>query len=1715
MTGKGKPRMDLLPEIQELRSRLEEAEDALRAIRSGEVDALVCSSPAGDRIYTLKGADHPYRVFFESMNEGAVTMTFEGLILFCNPRFAELVSAPREEVLGMSFLDFVAEDLRHSVSALIAEVGPESRALETFLKAKGNENPAVPVSISASLLRTDDMEAACVIVTDLRVLRVMERLREANEELAAANEELRVSRDRLEASEAGLRESRAAVLEALEDAIRARRLAEETSEELRREIARRKEVEDELRRNGERLKSLYASMSEGLAMHEIVYEDGRAVDYVVADVNPAYEKITGLVRNVAVGKRASELYGTGEAPYIDIYAKVASTGESFAFEAYFPPMKRYFAISVFSPGKGKFATVFQDITVRRRAEEERETVAGFLHLANESKGTDDLIHAATDFFQRKSGCEAVGIRLRREHDYPYYETRGFPKEFVLLENSLCSRDGEGRLILDGAGNPVLECMCDNVICGRFDPSKPFFTEKGSFWTNSTTELLTSTTDADRQARTRNRCNGEGYESVALIGLRAGEERLGLLQLNDRRKGRFSPEGLSLWESLADYLAISLSRFAAGERIVRAKQEWERTFDSVPDLIAIMDNRHRVRRVNAAMARRLGRSPAECIGLPCHEVVHGTSVPPAFCPQCRTLQDGREHIEEVREERLGGDFLVSTTPMYDDKGQMIGSVHVAHDITERKRVEEELRQSRERLAWVLGITGVGTWLNKMPLGSLNWDEKTKQLFCVPAGTEPTVDLFWSRLHPDDREPTRLAVEKAVRERSLYEIDHRVVNPVTGEVRWVRSAGQATYGADGTPVRFDGINYDITEQKRGEEALRRSEGLYRAIGESIDYGIWICAPDGRNIYASESFLRLVGITQQQCSDFGWGDVLHPDDAEQTIAAWKECVRTGGTWDIEHRFRGVDGDWHPVLARGVPVHDEQGRIICWAGINLDISRLKQAEERLAYLASFPERNPNPVMEVSLDGAIRYSNPATRRLLPDLEIQGLAHPWFMHWTALAQPFRDGLTGSAQRDVTVRERTFQQSLQYFPDGRFVRIYGLDVTARRQAEEALRQSREDLDRAQAVGQIGSWRLDVLRNILTWSDENYRIFGVPKGTPLTYESFLATIHPDDRQCVDMMWNAALRGEPYDIEHRIVVDAQVKWVREKAYLEFDEEDTLIGGFGITQDITERKQAEVALRESEENLRKAREALQEANEELECRIRQRTEELRRAYRDLEKKTHDLNERLKELNCLNTVHRLLSGEGVPMASALYEVVNVIPSGWQFPETTGACVTLSGLEFKTVNYRDTPWKLQRPIRIQGAVQGSLSVVYCTERPAIDAGPFMKEEDALIGTIAELIGDFLERMRNRSMIEESEARYRRVSQQLNALLDALSDMLVLLSSDLKILWVNKAASARADLTPEALVGQTSESFWAGLGVNRDDCPAPICFQSGQRITARLEIPGSTIWDVMAIPVKDESGTVKNVILDARDITRELRLHEEAVRSARLASLGELAAGVAHEINNPINSIINYAQILANRADPPSREHEFAEEIVNEGGRIAGIVRGLLGFARDRSDVKHPVALQNILEATFVLTNAQLRRDGIKLRVIMPQDLPPIRANQQQIQQVFLNLISNARYALNKKYHGPHQDKTLDIRGESCTVEGKPHVRIEVCDHGSGIPKNIQHKVISPFFTTKPPSEGTGLGLSISHGIVADHGGRLTLESVEGEYTTVMIDLPAEAPEEAP
>lgn len=321
---------------------------------------------------------------------------------------------------------------------------------------------------------------------------------------------------------------------------------------------------------------LTANMLNGFAYCKMIFENGKSTDFVYLQINEAFERITGLNRGKVVGKRVLKVIPGIERSNPEVfetYGRVSCSGKAEELETFFQPLNLWLHLSVYSPIKGYFAVIFEDITERKKAETEQEMIIEFLRIANTTTNTRDLIKASADFFQRQSGCDAVGIRLREGDDYPYYETRGFPSEHVRLENKLCAKDEAGCLIRDFKGDPIIECMCGNVICGRFDPSKKFFTEKGSFWANDTTRLLATTTDADRQIRTRNRCNGEGYESVALLALRVGDNRLGLLQLNDKRKSMFTLEKVQMWERIADHLAIALSKTIAEESLVKCEQRW--------------------------------------------------------------------------------------------------------------------------------------------------------------------------------------------------------------------------------------------------------------------------------------------------------------------------------------------------------------------------------------------------------------------------------------------------------------------------------------------------------------------------------------------------------------------------------------------------------------------------------------------------------------------------------------------------------------------------------------------------------------------------------------------------------------------------------------------------------------------------------------------------------------------------------------------------------------------------------------------------------------------------------------------------------------------------------------------------------------------------------------------------------------------------------------
>ncbi|RME64499.1 MAG: histidine kinase, partial [Nitrospirae bacterium] len=250
---------------------------------------------------------------------------------------------------------------------------------------------------------------------------------------------------------------------------------------------------------------------------------------------------------------------------------------------------------------------------------------------------------------------------------------------------------------------------------------------------------------------------------------------------------------------------------------------------------------------------------------------------------------------------------------------------------------------------------------------------------------------------------------------------------------------------------------------------------------------------------------------------------------------------------------------------------------------------------------------------------------------------------------------------------------------------------------------------------------------------------------------------------------------------------------------------------------------------------------------------------------------------------------------------------------------------------------------------------------------------------------------------------------------------------------------------------------------------------------------------------------KATLFVMRDMTEMRQLQEQLYYSDKLASLGMLVSGVAHEINNPLTGVMGYTELLLTKTEDGSLR-ETLQKIYHSAERCKKIVENLLAFARQRPPQKAPVLVNELIENTLELRAYWLRSNNIEIQKDF-QSMPYIKADPQQLQQVFLNLIINAEDAI---MASGKDEKLLKIR----TSYDEPNQRIvvEFEDNGIGIPEDILQRIFDPFFTTKPVGKGTGLGLSISHGIITEHGGLISAKSTPGQGTVFRIELPVERQE---
>ncbi|MBC8104284.1 MAG: hypothetical protein H7Z41_17040, partial [Cytophagales bacterium] len=259
------------------------------------------------------------------------------------------------------------------------------------------------------------------------------------------------------------------------------------------------------------------------------------------------------------------------------------------------------------------------------------------------------------------------------------------------------------------------------------------------------------------------------------------------------------------------------------------------------------------------------------------------------------------------------------------------------------------------------------------------------------------------------------------------------------------------------------------------------------------------------------------------------------------------------------------------------------------------------------------------------------------------------------------------------------------------------------------------------------------------------------------------------------------------------------------------------------------------------------------------------------------------------------------------------------------------------------------------------------------------------------------------------------------------------------------------------------------------------------------------------PYRGSDNAILGTLGILRDITEQKALQNQLVRSDRLAAMGELVAGVAHELNNPLAAISGYAQLLKLYHDQNVKDD--ADGILQMTDRAARIVRSLLTFARQADHQERGFhSLRGIVEETLEMMRYRLRDSDIDTVVTLSDpDVAPF-INAGQIEQVLLNLLANAEYALRLRPEG----RQITVTTRPVTEDGTPWAALSVVDNGRGIPPEIQGRIFDPFFTTKDQDEGTGLGLSICHGIIEAHGGTITVHSQPGEGATFTVRLPLSA-----
>ena len=891
---------------------------------------------------------------------------------------------------------------------------------------------------------------------------------------------------------------------------------------------------------------------------------------------------------------------------------------------------------------------------------------------------------------------------------------------------------------------------------------------------------------------------------------------------------------------------------------------------------------------------------------------------------------------------------------------------------------------------------------------------------------------------------------------------------------------------------------------EQAIRENRARYRDLVNSIDGIVWeLDLAEFRFSFVSDQAEQILGYPVQSWldeKDF-WANHVHDEDRDWVVSFCLSETEALRDHDFEYRMITADGRaiW---LKDIVTVNIEDGRPVSLRGVMIDISKRKQAElllnettERLQLLIN---RMPFGCVMWDAENRAELWNPAAEKIFgfSSDEAVGLQPFEFLVPEQVKQDVSqlsgrleqvDPLAYSINENLTRDGRTITCEWHNTPthnsDGTIAGVISMvqDITQRISAENALKESET---RFRTVFQTNPDAVLIFRQsdsrIVDVNDSCLDMIGYTREELIEKTALELGLwaNPAERGSYLALIRSQGAFENFEMSLRVKNGRVRIGLASARVLLLNNVNCVLVAI---RDITAIKEAEMRLVRSELRFRSLISVMGEGviilgynGEVVQCN--------QAAERILMTKVDDLVGKFHD----EVIREAFREDGSLLKPAEHPSAVTLGSGEPVSNQIMGIPRVDG---------QTTW-LQVNTHALGLDQ--------TGKPV-----------AVVISFA----DVTRLKRTENELRESEQYLQTLSTQFQGVLEAIPDRIMILDKQMRVIWLNwfeddlspqgqkLLADARCYELAGVCCGPSSET---GSSLC-DACPVTKAFSTGRVETCQKETSDGRTVSLRAFPVFNELGEIINVIEIAQDVTESLRQQAQAMRNGQLAALGELAAGVAHEINNPINGVINYAQLILNKAALDSREQELSQRIIRESERVATIVRELLYFAREENQEFIIARVSDALNEALALTHNLLYKEGVQLQILLPDDLPMIRSRSHQIQQLFLNLISNARYALSEKYPEADPDKILQVKGEEIPKDGRSFVRITFRDHGVGIDAELLPRVMNPFTTTKSSRDGTGLGLSISHEIVQKHGGTLSIDSVHGEFTEVVIELPAEEP----